>query len=137
MPQQNKHNRPINHQNNNQVNKIELTHHAGPLPDPATIERYEQIHPGYAERILVMAEKEQDNRHKNDQTLLSQAEKQSVRNNVTFRIGQFLAFLSVLSVVSLCIFLINNNAVNEAALVAGTVIVALATAFVVNNKINK
>ena len=137
MPQQNKHNRPINHQNNNQVNKIELTHHAGPLPDPATIERYEQIHPGYAERILVMAEKEQDNRHKNDQTLLSQAEKQSVRNNVTFRIGQFLAFLSVLSVVSLCIFLINNNAVNEAAWVAGTVIVALATAFVVNNKINK
>jgi uncharacterized membrane protein len=137
VPQQNKHNRPINHQNNNQVNKIELTHHAGPLPDPATIERYEQIHPGYAERILVMAEKEQDNRHKNDQTLLSQAEKQSVRNNVTFRIGQFLAFLSVLSVVSLCIFLINNNAVNEAAWVAGTVIVALATAFVVNNKINK
>ncbi|MDR2012555.1 MAG: DUF2335 domain-containing protein [Rhodanobacter sp.] len=36
----------------------------GPLPDPATLERYDRILPGAAERIIVMAEQEQ--RHRMD-----------------------------------------------------------------------
>lgn len=35
----------------------------GPLPDAAELERYEQIMPGAAERIICMAEKEQDFAH--------------------------------------------------------------------------
>lgn len=30
--------------------------HAGPLPDPSTVERYEGVHPGSFDRILKMAE---------------------------------------------------------------------------------
>ncbi|MEI7789113.1 MAG: DUF2335 domain-containing protein [Chlorobiaceae bacterium] len=35
----------------------------GPLPHPSVLRKYEQILPGSAERILIMAEKEQDKRH--------------------------------------------------------------------------
>lgn len=38
--------------------------HSGPIPDPDTLERYNQIIPNAANRILEMAEKEQAHRHK-------------------------------------------------------------------------
>ena len=38
--------------------------HLGPLPSPETLERYEKICQGAADRIITMAEKEQDYRHK-------------------------------------------------------------------------
>lgn len=39
------------------------TMHQGPLPDPDTLNRYEQMMPGSAERIFRIAEKEQEHRH--------------------------------------------------------------------------
>jgi hypothetical protein len=36
---------------------------SGPLPPPSQLSAYEQIFPGFAERIMAMAEKEQSNRH--------------------------------------------------------------------------
>ena len=36
---------------------------AGPVPDPRTLEEFEQILPGSADRLVVMAEKEQAYRH--------------------------------------------------------------------------
>lgn len=40
--------------------------HSGPLPAPDTYGHYEQVLPGSAERILAMAEKEQDHRHRSE-----------------------------------------------------------------------
>lgn len=39
------------------------TFHQGPLPSPESLFRYEQICPGAADRIIEMAEKEQNNIH--------------------------------------------------------------------------
>jgi uncharacterized membrane protein len=39
-----------------------LTLHAGPLPPPETVERYEFVLPGSFDRILTMAEREQQNK---------------------------------------------------------------------------
>jgi uncharacterized membrane protein len=39
-------------------------HHQGPLPAPDVFRQYEEIHPGTAERIVQMAEREQDARHR-------------------------------------------------------------------------
>lgn len=36
---------------------------SGPLPPPSQLEAYENIFPGFAGRIMAMAEKEQNNRH--------------------------------------------------------------------------
>jgi uncharacterized membrane protein len=40
----------------------EISHHSGPLPRPADLAGYEAIQKGFAERIMQMAEKEQDGR---------------------------------------------------------------------------
>lgn len=40
----------------------QMTAHAGPLPAPETLGGYEEILPGAAERILRMAEREQESR---------------------------------------------------------------------------
>lgn len=40
----------------------QVTAHSGPLPAPETLEGYEEVLPGAAERILRMAEKQQDGR---------------------------------------------------------------------------
>lgn len=37
-------------------------HHSGPLPDPSTLAAYERMHPGTAERIIQMAERQQSHR---------------------------------------------------------------------------
>ncbi|MCY4007870.1 MAG: DUF2335 domain-containing protein [Rhodobacteraceae bacterium] len=39
---------------------------SGPLPPPDMIERYENVHPGATDRILSIAEKEQNIREKNN-----------------------------------------------------------------------
>lgn len=42
--------------------------HQGPLPDPMTLANYEKLMPGLAERVVRMAEKEQEHRHECDRT---------------------------------------------------------------------
>jgi len=39
-----------------------ISSHSGPLPSPEMLADYERLHPGSAERIFRMAEKDQDNR---------------------------------------------------------------------------
>lgn len=38
--------------------------HSGPLPDPRSLERYEEVVPGAAERIIILAEKQAAHRQK-------------------------------------------------------------------------
>jgi uncharacterized membrane protein len=48
----------------NHATSVQLyQHHQGPLPDPQTLAHYDQILPGAAERILVLAENQQAHRH--------------------------------------------------------------------------
>lgn len=46
--------------------QIVTAQYSGPLPDPTSFGKYESILPGSAERILTMAEKEQQHRHQID-----------------------------------------------------------------------
>src|SRR3989304_933507 len=57
----------------------------GPIPPPSTLAQYEQIKPGFAERIISMAEKQSDHRRE----LESKALKYSVSE---VRLGQILGF---------------------------------------------
>jgi len=45
---------------------LEARAHSGPLPDPRTIQEYENVLPGAAERIVSMGEREQKHRHRCD-----------------------------------------------------------------------
>lgn len=46
--------------------------YSGPIPDPLTLQQYEQVLPGSADRILTMAEKEQSTRHENNSKLIKE-----------------------------------------------------------------
>lgn len=66
---------------------------SGPLPPPAALEKFNQIIPGGADRILAMAEKEQTHRIEYEKTGLSATVNESKR-------GQWLgAFISLVAVV--------------------------------------
>lgn len=62
--------------------KIELTHHSGPLPDPQTLEKYNAIIPNGAERIMAMAEKQQEHRMGLEKSTISEQLSQSKRGQI-------------------------------------------------------
>lgn len=64
-------------------------HYSGPLPQPEALAQYDQIVPGAAERIIKMAEKEMDHRHRVEDSMTRSA----IRS--TF-LGIIFAFMSVL-----------------------------------------
>lgn len=52
---------------------------SGPIPPPEDLRIYEEICPGAADRIIAMAEKEQQNRHTNEQSLVTSVSKGNLR----------------------------------------------------------
>ncbi len=49
----------------NNIQKIEYEQkqfYSGPIPDPESLQKYENISPGFANRLLTMAEVEQSSR---------------------------------------------------------------------------
>lgn len=75
-----------------QRTQVELQQWTGPLPPPAALERFNDIIPGGADRILAMAEKEQGHRIEYESTGLRATTEEAKR-------GQYLG--SVLSAVAL------------------------------------
>ena len=75
-----------------------LAHHvsqsfAGPLPPPDVLAKYDELHPGLAERIVGMAEREQGHRHQCELGALNQElRNHEARNREAFR-GQLFGFL--------------------------------------------
>jgi uncharacterized membrane protein len=51
--------------------RASLTVHAGPLPPPETVERYEMVLPGAFDRILTMAENDQRDKFEHNRELLT------------------------------------------------------------------
>ncbi len=61
------------------ITEIKQVVHIGPIPPPETLERYGKINPSFPERIVRMAEKEQNFRH------------------ISYYIGQFFAVIIVIA----------------------------------------
>jgi len=112
-----------------QVQQVQLMQHIGPIPDPLTLEKYEEIQPGFAERIVAMAEKEQANRHLNDSKVFSNQETQHQRDTNTFRIGQVLALIAIILIIALCVYCAWLGYAKVGGAIACTVIVGVAVAF--------
>lgn len=99
----------------------------GPLPHPEILAKYDSILPGAAERILVMAEKEQNHRINSDEKIIKGQIKQ-------FSIGQILGFILCI----LALLLSGFFAFLKMAVLAGSTltvtIVSLAVIFVLRQK---
>ena len=80
----------------------------GPLPPPQLLERYEEIHPGTAERILQQFERETQHRHAIEQKLVD-AQLEVQRAEIpAFRLGQVFGLVIALGGISagaLCVIL--------------------------------
>lgn len=69
-------------------------HHSGPIPDPITLERYEQILPGSADRILKMAEDQTEHRQDIERTVIRSRSRDSLLGVIS---GFILASLTIVS----------------------------------------
>jgi uncharacterized membrane protein len=80
----------------------------GPVPHPAALEHYEKILPGMAERVLTMAEEEQEHRHLIEQETVKSLDTDQKSARKTEQTGLVLAFLTVLALCGsavLCAFI--------------------------------
>jgi uncharacterized membrane protein len=65
----------------------------GPLPPPDVLQRYEEIHPGTAERVLQQFERETQHRHAIEQKLVDGQLEIQRAEIPAFRLGQVFAFI--------------------------------------------
>lgn len=99
----------------------------GPLPPPELLEKYNQIQPGFADRILSMTEKEGTHRHSIDELV--------VRKSFGLaNLGIWAGLSSVCVVTALCFYCVYMGYPTQAATIATVVLAALATVFVLGRK---
>ena len=87
----------------NQPGVLEMTASAqvyqGPIPHPSILAGYENVVPGAADRILQMAEREQQHRHKSDQTLINAEIEDARQDRYEARLGQIFGLVIGLSAI--------------------------------------
>ena len=81
------------------VSATKVEHFQGPIPPPDTLQRYEDLLPGAAARIVSMAEKEQAHRHNCEIQALQQEIENHRARNTEIRRGQWFGFLIGLSAI--------------------------------------
>ena len=101
---------------------LEAQSFQGPLPPPSLFGQYEQILPGSADRILILAEKEQSHRHKWESDVLV-AQKSDVGR------GQWMGFGLGMAGLIVAFFCSYFGFPVVAAASIGTVLAGIVTAF--------
>lgn len=81
--------------------RIEETSFSGPIPPPGILDKYNQILPGAADRILSMAEKEQGHRQKMQEKLVDAQVTDINQERSERKLGQIFGFsIGVISIIS-------------------------------------
>ena len=106
---------------------------SGPLPPPSLLQGYENIQPGFAERIVKMAEEESSHRKEQEQKELDADIKFGHRDYTERRLGQILAFLIVIIMAGLGSYLAMNGKEIVGSVFGGPAIVSIVLAFLKKN----
>lgn len=123
---------PVNPQHNGQqvvFQQQRVSVHQGPLPPPEVLDRYEATNPGFANRLLELAEKEQRHRH------AIEAETNKANINLANRaldeqkLGQVLAFTLAMVLIGSAIFLAMSGQPGLAMVLGGTTLVGAIALF--------
>lgn len=93
-----------------------LQSYEGPLPHPDLMEKYEKIQQGAANRILSMAEKEQEHRHTIDNQILEDRKQERDTQMTGFKVGVGVVVFIVL--VSAYLIYMNKTTEGVVALIA-------------------
>lgn len=113
-------------QSNQQV--VQVTEQfSGPLPHPDVLERYNQVAPHAADRIIAMAEQETSHRHNIEQAIVDNEFKEA-------RMGQICALaIGSLAIISGAIISI-SGAPWAGAIIGGSGVVGLVSVFILGRK---
>ena len=103
---------------------------SGPVPPPEVLEKYEQIQPGFAERLLKMAEKEQESRIESQQKAFDAEKELATFELNNYKRGQIFALVSVFLVVALCGYALFKNFDKSARDIGVAVIIGVAGVFI-------
>jgi uncharacterized membrane protein len=105
------------------TNIIAEQHYSGPIPPPEFLAKYNEIHPGLAERIITMAESESLHRRNIEN-------KMTKSYVLTTYLGIFFAFFSVCIISFLVYYSISKGFGKEAAGIAVGAIASVAGVFI-------
>ncbi|MCG6550713.1 MAG: DUF2335 domain-containing protein [Candidatus Magnetominusculus sp. LBB02] len=119
----------------------QITQHIGPLPSPETLDKYEKVLPGLAERIVKRAEDEQKHRHSmayEEQQIEKNLEKERLRQNELaltaqtndLKLGKILGFIIVILGFVVSGFCIIYDATVPASIIGGGTLLQIAALFV-------
>ena len=106
---------------------LELRYHVGPLPDPETLARYNEVIPNGADRIMRLAEGQASHRREMERTIVTGQKKQEER-------GQLLGFaIGVLFIVAaVVVALRGHDAV--AGILGGSSVISVVGAFILGRR---
>ena len=103
---------------------------SGPLPPPEAMERYERAHPGTAERIVAMAERELETRQKIALIDAQKSADDARRARFETRTGQVLSFVLTLAAFAVAAYCAKVNATKIGVTVAGVTLVSVVSTLV-------
>lgn len=104
--------------------------YTGPIPPAAELEKYNSIDPTFASRLILMAEKEQNNRHSKEDQFIDLEKIHQVKTLRMKSRGQLFGFvISILGIgSSVYLALTDHDAI--AGVLAGSTLVSLVAVFV-------
>lgn len=109
---------------------IQQKTHSGPLPDPETLVQYNSIIPNGADRIMTMAEKQQDHRIDIEKAVITSQNRQS-------QLGQIFGLVIGLFGIVCGTFLAYKGETVVGSIIAGGTVVSLVSVFVIGKRKQK
>ena len=109
---------------------VSVTMHSGPIPDPETLERYNQMIPNGADRIMKMAEDQASHRMNIEKTIIRRQSFQSM-------LGQIFGLIIGIAGLACGTFLVYSDYPKTGGLIAGATVVSLVSVFVIGQKSSK
>lgn len=113
-----------------------LVHFEGPLPPPEMLQQYEEIQTGFADRIVLRAEKEQQHRHKVDDGNTRLEDRALTHAATQSYIGQACALVIAVLAIGGGIYLAANDKSLSGIIAIVTALVGLAAVFITGKVID-
>lgn len=131
-PKQSKGTLGDSHSNTRQLVHL-VENYSGPLPHPVILERFDQVIPNGAERIMTMVEEEQRHRQALEKEMVEQDGKEAVAGRKAERRGQFLAAGVCIGLLIVARDVALAGYPVYATIIAGGTLTGIITAFVSRN----
>lgn len=107
---------------------IQKKSHSGPLPDAETLIKYNSVIPNGADRIMKMAENQQEHRMHIEKKVISEQSSQS-------KLGQWFGLIIGIVGIGCGTFLAHSGETTVGGIIAGGTVVSLVSVFVIGKKI--